>query len=662
MEQAMRIDLAGWSSRGLRSPDVDVDLTVDGNKPAKVALIQMPNGTGKTTTLELIKATLSNTAVNWSPNTVRSYRRRRDDRPEGQFRVRLLIDGKPLTFELTLDFENGSARYRTTNLGSGGIAPGWTPPPAVHRFLSQEFLRLFIFDGEFADELFDPSLAEADRAIDALCQLYLLTDVSGFAEEEWEHKSKAGGPKTNVGLQRYENEHAKLESRGNELRKMEESAAQNVQKLGKRIAELERRISEHLANARSTQEEYSEASQSLNTAERQVLTAANSAMAAIRMPLAIHPEFGKQLIQLKENLDRLRLPENTSTQFFEELIQEQECICGREMTEGAKAEITARAKRYLDADESGTINALKADIDKFTAKDGDEPDHLRLAEQLKKLGVARRAEHQAAQLVRTLKQKLIDEGDEQLKAWQDELEEKTEEHFELTDILLGIRGDGNPGDDPIWSLKQLGIKKAEISAKIADITDTVTLRKQTDVLKGILQHTAELARFQIKTELVAEANQRLQKILINDPLEISQIDKSLRLADQDGASVGQTLSVGYTFLMSVLNRGNNNFPLVVDSPANPIDDDVRKNIGALIPKLCTQFVGFTINTERPGFVPALEKSAGTIKYLTMFRKTEGTKRLMNDLPGKGVSETETAVLIEGREYFMNFGLNAEEEA
>ena len=47
------------------------------------------------------------------------------------------------------------------------------------------------------------------------------------------------------------------------------------------------------------------------------------------------------------------------------------------------------------------------------------------------------------------------------------------------------------------------------------------------------------------------------------------------------------------------------FPLVVDSPAGPIDEGVRRRIGRLLPELCTQFVGFTINTERAGFVDAL---------------------------------------------------------
>lgn len=658
----MRIDLAGWSSRGLRTPDIEIDLLDSNGEPAKVALIQMPNGTGKTTTLELIKATLSNEAASWTPDQVRRLRRRLDTRAEGQFIVKLLVNGRPLTFELTLDFENGAARYRTTNVGSGGIVSGWAPSPEVHQFLSPEFLRLFIFDGEFADELFDPKKAEADRAIDALCQLYLLGEVSQFAEEEWERRSKAGGPKTDSGLQRYLNEQTALTKRRDELQKMDSHASREIGIHAKEIADLEAKINQRLASMKSTQAEHATALNALAEAERDLLAATSAAMNAIRMPLAMNAAFGASLVELKENLDLLRLPENTSAQFFEELINEAECICGRDMTPGARHEIITRSKRYLDADESGTINALKSDIDKFTASQGEEAPDGKLAVQLRALGVARRAQHKAEQLVRTLKQQLIDEGDEQLKAWEAALDEHKSKHAEFRAVIDSIASEGHPDDKPIFSLKLIERKLKEVSAKIAEITETVTLRKQTDILKDILARAAAIARGQIRDELVVEANQRIRGILINDPLEISKIDRSLRLADQEGASVGQTLSVGYTFLMSVLNRGNNNFPLVVDSPANPIDGDVRENIAALIPSLCTQFVGFTINTERPGFVLPLEKAAGTVKYLTMFRKTEGTARLLPGLPASGVVQTESAVLVEDRNYFMSFGLKDEKEA
>lgn len=658
----MRIDLAGWSSQGLRTPDIDISLLDEAGEPAKVALIQMPNGTGKTTTLNLIKAALSNSAANWPKDQVRQHRRRGDTRPEGRFTVKLLINGRPMTIELILDFDKGTARYRTTKIGSGGIEAGWQPSPDVHKFLSPEFLRLFIFDGEFADELFDSKQAEADRAIDALCQLYLLEDVAAFAEDEWDRKSKDSGPKTDSGLQRYQSEHITLLKRREELHTLEKRARKGLAEHSRACDDLEKKIDARMAGMKSIQQEYSKAAGALLEAEGELKNATGDAMSAMRMPLALQDGFAQSLIELKENLDHLRLPENTSAQFFEELIAEAECICGREMTPGAKHEISARSKRYLDAEESGTINAMKSDIDKFAARQDEETLSDRLMAQLSSLGALSRKQQEANQLVRTLKQKLIAEGDEQLKSWEEQLADHREKLGQFRAILSSIEADGSPDDHPIWSLKLIERKIKEISAKIAEITATVTLRKQTDIVKSILARAASLARTQIKQELVEEANERLKGILINDPLEIERIDRSLRLSGQDGASVGQTLSVGYTFLMCVLNRGNNNFPLVVDSPANPIDDDVRQNIGSLIPSLCTQFVAFTINTERPGFVPALEKAADTIKYLTMFRKTAGTERLLPGLPADGVTHTETAVLIEGRDYFMNFGLKSEEEA
>lgn len=656
----MRIDLAGWSSEGLRSPDVTVDLTNKEGTPAKVALVQMPNGTGKTTTLELLKAALNNSAVGWSPEYVRSFRRRADTRSEGRFTAKLLVDGRPLTFELTLDFENGATRYRTTKVGSGGIGPGWEPPPEVHKFLAPEFLRLFIFDGEFASDLLDSKKAEADRAIDALCQLYLLNEVAQFAEGEWDRQSRSG-PKTNAGLARYQTEQAALLKRRDELRKMEAKAEKEVTSRAAEIAALEAKVNQHLATMKSTQVDHAQAAQQLNDAQQALFAAVGTAMGTMRMPVAIDASFASGLVALKTNLDKLRLPENTSAQFFEELVNESECICGREMTVGARAEISNRSKRYLDADESGIINALKSDIDTFTAADGGETLAQKLVEQLDELGTASHAERLAQQRVRTLKQRLIDEGDEQLKAWEQALAEHRQHYLEFEEILGRIQGDGVPEETPIFSLKLLDKQLREVSSKIAEITATVTLRQQTDAVKDVLARAAEIARHRIKDELVEQANQRLKDILINDPLEIARIDRSLRLAGQEGASVGQILSVGYTFLMSVLSRGKNDFPLVVDSPANPIDADVRENVGRLIPDLCTQFVGFTINTEREGFVPALERAAGEIRFLTMFRKTPGTERLMPGLPKTGVSKTETAVLVDDRDYFMRFGVKSEEE-
>ena len=198
----MRIELAAWESTGLRCPDVAIDLRRDGNV-ARVSLIQMPNGTGKTTTLELLNATLSGSANGWDQAKVRSYRRPGDQATAGHFCVTLLLDGKPLSIELVLDYETGSARYLSTSPGSGGVEQRWYVPPAAHRFLTPEFLGLFIFDGEFAGRLLDGNYAEADRVVDALCQIYLMDHVAEFARAYWENASKRSTTRTSTGLAKH---------------------------------------------------------------------------------------------------------------------------------------------------------------------------------------------------------------------------------------------------------------------------------------------------------------------------------------------------------------------------------------------------------------------------------------------------------------------------
>jgi DNA sulfur modification protein DndD len=154
----------------------------------------------------------------------------------------------------------------------------------------------------------------------------------------------------------------------------------------------------------------------------------------------------------------------------------------------------------------------------------------------------------------------------------------------------------------------------------------LTLHNQTKLIKKLAVEARNLARDNIRARVLVDCNERLRRVLSQDPIQLEGIGDSLHLAHQTGASVGQTLAVGYTFLMSVLPRGQNQFPLIVDSPANPLDAGRRRAIGNFIPQLCNQFVGFTISTERLGFVTALEATKTPIKYLTLFRKTETSSR------------------------------------
>ena len=658
----MQISLAGWSVDGLRCPDISIDLAGKTGKPAKVALVQMPNGTGKTTTLELLRAALTGEATPWSPVRVRDLRRPGTTNPKGEFRVTLLVNERPLTFEMLLDLDEGTVAYRTTWPGDGGVRGRWDPPAALRQFLTTSFLSLFIFDGEFADELLKESTHRADDAIGALCQLDLIDNIKVAVEREWKRATSQGGPKSAIALEKLNAERDALVLQQARTIKARDAAQAKLEQADADGAALRKKIDERLGSVETTKNQHSEAQLAHERANAAVSAASGEVMALMRMPLALHPRFAQQLVELKDSLDKLRLPETSSAQFFDDLVQDEECICGRPMTEGARNEIRKRAKGYLDYDEAGTINALKHDISRFVAPSGGESRHEQLARALADLAKAKRQQREALQTLSVLAKKLIDAGDEELKAWQAALDKVVLDREVCTKALAEIdAGDEEAVGDALASLKFIGRQLKDVTAKIADLSKTVELRKKTDIIDKILVQAEHKAREAIRSELLAQTNERLELILANDPLRVARIDKSLHLANQGGASAGQKLSVGYTFLMSALSRGNNDFPLIVDSPAGPIDEGVRRNIGRLIPQLCSQFVGFTINTERPGFVQMLEKSSDDCLFLTLFRRTEGTTRLERALPGSGVTQTETATLVNDRDYFMGFDVTDEEE-
>ena len=205
-----------------------------------VSLVQMPNGTGKTTTLELLNATLSGSAQDWSPEQVRLYRRGREG-TVGRFKASLLVNGKPLSIELRLDYGTGKASYRSTRPGSGGVVPRWSVPPSVTRFLNREFLSLFIFDGEFASRLLDGGETEADRVVDALCQVYLLRDAASFAHDHWKRQS-SDTTRTQAGLGRVRKQREKVAAQERKIAGELQRANAEIASLDETVRELREKI------------------------------------------------------------------------------------------------------------------------------------------------------------------------------------------------------------------------------------------------------------------------------------------------------------------------------------------------------------------------------------------------------------------------------------
>lgn len=185
---AVVIKVAGWSAKGLRCPDHQVSFLKDGQNSYPVSLIQMPNGTGKTTTLELLRAALSGDALTgkgsaqeWDADKVQSFKKRNSQSSRGRFQVILICDTRRLTITMDFDFDDGIVRYSTT-LPSGN-REGFHPPRDVMKFFEANFVNFFVFDGELAAQLLDQEHTKAQDVIKDLFQLNLFPDLTDKIED-----------------------------------------------------------------------------------------------------------------------------------------------------------------------------------------------------------------------------------------------------------------------------------------------------------------------------------------------------------------------------------------------------------------------------------------------------------------------------------------------
>jgi DNA sulfur modification protein DndD len=658
----MKFEILGWESKGLRCPDINLSFKNE-KSIFPIVLIQMPNGTGKTTTLDLLRAAMTGEARYWDEATVKDLSRAHSNNAKGRFELRLAVDNVPLTFELKINLLDGRIEYQTTSPSIGGIEHDWKPPVEIRRFLRKEFINLFIFNGELAKELMNPEESAAEDSIDALCQLDLLDSIDQKVNDHWERETKKGGPKSKQGLnaarKMVSNLGAKLKDQNINLKKSNARIAKFVVDIEK----IEKQIDSSFSAHQDMQNEVINARDKEDKLRLAVSALSSELMSNLRHPEKLHHAFATGLNHLRKELDDLRLPESTSRQFFDELVKEPICVCGRPLNEECRKAIGEHAAKYLDEDISGFLNSLKSDIEKFVGSTNfaDEPTVVQSGNLL---GEATDNWHAARTLRENLEKELILGGGDKVKQLAEELgilKSELETWEETRDDIQDINFIERDVDDLPESIPLLEKELREAKHKVDEISGTVELGEKTGLISEIVNRSKKIARDAIRDSIRSDCNKRLEKILENDPIQIENIGRSISLRGQRAASEGQTLSVGYTFLTSVLDRGEHVFPLVVDSPAIPIDIRVRRQVAELIPKLCDQFIGFTITSEREGFVPALHQaSMGNIKYLTVFRRTKGNEILERKLPKESTVLTDNGVVIEGQEYYNEF--DQEEEA
>ena len=609
----MKMSILGIEYKNIRKiSELKLSFVDDNGKSIKNNFVMMANGTGKTTTMELIKGLMDGSAADWSAKKIKTFAPTTSHSDVGVFSIAVKFDERQYKYFLYMNYKTGTANIKTTTTTLGGMEDGRHLPDALKGIFTPEFVRRFVFDGEQAEKTMDSSSNEAEETIRYLYRLDELDEIIATNQRILSEIQDAEGSKGS-------------KSSLSNLRTRQEGVKTTISKLQKRAAHLRKDIKtfEDERKEKITQRDALDKNyETLNQEKQEILNLQQHNKDSIdaqiseiirlsKSPYLISQEFCDRMYGLGSSMTKLKLPKTISKDFFVELAHAKDCICGRCIGESEKKTILENAEKYLGSDQQSVLNAIKSSLMACSYDSS-------LSDAFTELSKLREEANRLQTRLNTNAEKLLKAGGEEaakLKARIDELEKyiavskyqldiiesKDENHEELTE------------DNNLYNAQLL---YKDYEHKIASATRTNAALYRKEVIESLVFAIKEQATAELKKEIIRKANEKIQKVITDDFIEIDNIDRYIKLKERSGASQGQTLGIAYCFLGTLFEDSELEFPFIIDSPTGSMDFDKREAVADIIPKVFNQMISFVQSAEVKRFADRFYDNPDA-QYLTI---------------------------------------------
>jgi DNA sulfur modification protein DndD len=603
--------------------DLELDFTRSQNSEThQISLVQMPNGTGKTTTMGLIRHLLLGTEL--EADQVKEYRHQ-DGASEGKFSMAFATESQRFRIHMHLDYDAGTVSYRTSfpKREGGGTKERHFLPRELDETLTKAFIDLFIFNGELTSKFIETDENEAETALKIVNRLDRIETqrdrISRIVKKRQEHTD---GATTAQGLRANRTSLQKSKNKLDDLRRKKDDLESEIEDHETNIEDYKIERKETIAENKEALEQYTDLGEDIKELESELYNDSSRLLAEMRRPSQLSEELNEDFQELLEHMTILRLPKSTSEEFFNELSEGKDCVCGRPLDEEHRESIRQNAEEYLSDEDIGVLNTLKEQLRNTATPFEFQPQFEDLSETRQAL---KRKE---------MKQDGLDLDDPELEDRKQELTELIESEKNARDrkqdtleLLTTDDKDQRERFDLDWE-SNIPMAKRRVNKfeeKVERASNTVTFSKKADKLEAIFNQFLDRSSDQLKRNQITKTNERLTHILGYSEVQIESIDNSIKLKGKSGASEGQSLSVAYAYLSTLFEDSAVDMPFVIDSPAVSLDHKVRQKVAPKISNLFDQLIAFVISTEKDGFVdhlaPQKHNGAPDIQYYTVY-KTE----------------------------------------
>ena len=330
-----------------------------------------------------------------------------------------------------------------------------------------------------------------------------------------------------------------------------------------------------------------------------------------KSPYLISQEFCDRMYGIGSSMTKLKLPKTISKDFFVELAHAKDCICGRCIGESEKKTILENAEKYLGSDQQSVLNAIKSSLMACSYDSS-------LSDAFTELSKLREEANRLQTRLNTNAEKLLKAGGEEAEKLKERIDE-LEKNIEVSKYRLDIIESKDENNEELTednNLYKAQLLYKDYEHKIAAATRTNAALYRKEVVESLVFAIKEQATAELKKEIIRKANEKIQKVITDDFIEIDNIDRYIKLKERSGASQGQTLGIAYCFLGTLFEDSELEFPFIIDSPTGSMDFDKREAVADIIPKVFNQMISFVQSAEVKRFADRFYDNPDA-QYLTI---------------------------------------------
>ena len=613
-------------------------------------LIQMENGYGKTTTLELLVNVF--TGILPDGKTLRTHLapkgpdRHLHNGEMGEFEVTLHINGEETKIGINIDHKKKQASFYTVSVS--GHEPGWKPPEDFQSAFQNNdpLTRLFILNAEMADSI-NADLG-AGPVKKAIMKLGNLDPIESLCSEdghldEWYNRKLEEKNLTGSQTQLAQTTNALKKSKKHRIamKAMVEEYKNDIKELSKEETSLQEDYAEILKEA-GISEEVKEMEGDLKKLEDKVKQGAEHLLGSLIDPRSLPQTFWEEIKGYYASLESKKIP-GPAREWFIDIANDNECICGEEMTEKRKTNILDGVDGYLSDETQSVVLSIRSDVREAERIKTLESDNVALSKSAdnvanQKTAIARKIKSKKSGRDPDEEQRIKDRMKE-VKSEKDNANELIRMHEEKNIQVIkherlgadAINEDGTYAQtfDDIQSCENLWVINKcikELEKKQANLADIMEVKRSVDLMKEIIESTQKSVVEEVTQHTITLANTNISRVHPQGGVKIKEIGDSIVLAnptdeDQEGANQALNLTITYSIVESLLSIADIKTPMVLDSPSNPFSNRTARKFCKFLEKTTCQMILLIQSSEKDNLFP-LWKDKAEVSRCTIIRNDE----------------------------------------